>query len=160
MNASGAGRARDQRNLREWVGGASAALLGIVVWVQSRGFPELPDGHPGPGLFPSVVGIGLFLAGALLIASALRPRGAPPVAPSERVLGGAAAGSARVAAVLVAVAGYPLLQPMLGFVPTIAAVCLLVALLLRARPLPAALTALGGTLLIYLLFTRLLGVPL
>jgi putative tricarboxylic transport membrane protein len=160
MTSSAAGRDGGSRASGELVGGASALLLSILVWVQSRRFPELPDGHPGPGLFPALVAVGLLLAGAVLVLSALRPGGAASAAPADEAHGGAAAGGARVAAVLAAVGAYPILQPLVGFVPSVAAVCLLVGLLLRARPIPAALTAIAGTLVIYLLFTRLLGVPL
>jgi len=52
------------------------------------------------------------------------------------------------------------LQGLLGFVPTLSLLSLVVALLLGARLIHAVPTALISALLIYWLFTGLLGVPL
>jgi integral membrane sensor domain MASE1 len=51
-------------------------------------------------------------------------------------------------------------QQQLGFIPTVSLLSFGVAFLLRAPLLPALLTSVVGTVLIYWLFTRLLGVPL
>jgi hypothetical protein len=53
-----------------------------------------------------------------------------------------------------------LLSGLVGFVATVSVLCFLVALLLQARPLAGAITAVAGTLVIYVVFTQLLGVPL
>jgi putative tricarboxylic transport membrane protein len=144
--------------VKQLIGGIAVILLSMLVWFQSRTFPQLPDGHPGPGLFPGVVAVALFLCGAVLSASALwSPR--PDRAETEGTPA-PAAGGARIAAVLLALVLYPFASVAIGFVPTISITCFLVALLLKARPVPGAVTALGGTLVIYLLFTRVLGVPL
>jgi putative tricarboxylic transport membrane protein len=144
--------------VKQLTAGVAVVLLSLLVWLESRGFPELPDGHPGPALFPRVIAIGLFLSGAYLTVSALLPEREPALEPAGRT--GVAGGVARIAVVTLALAAYPFASDLLGFIPTISAISLLVALLLKARPLQGALTAVGGTLVIYLLFTRVLGVPL
>ena len=58
------------------------------------------------------------------------------------------------------VALYPLMQGWLGFIPTVSVLSFVVAVALKARLVVAALTALLSTLLLYWLFTGLLGVPL
>jgi hypothetical protein len=88
------------------------------------------------------------------------PAEPPGTALEAAPAGGARRGASRIALVALAIALYPVAHQLLGFVPTVGALSLTVALLLRARPLPAALTALGAAVAIYLLFTRLLGVPL
>jgi hypothetical protein len=55
---------------------------------------------------------------------------------------------------------YPLFHAQVGFVPTAAALIFGVAVILRAKPLPAAVVTAASTWIIYLAFTRLLGVPL
>ena len=140
------------------IGGILAAIVAVVVWLISGDFPGLPEGHPGPGLFPRAIAIGLLLGGVFLIVQALRADRGVEVERHAPV--GAAGGVGRVAAVVVVLLLYPLLNDLVGFVPTVSAACFLVALLLRARPLASALTAVGGTVVIYFVFTQLLGVPI
>lgn len=174
--------------MKDTLAGLAVMVLAGSVWLQARNFPALPEGHPGPALFPNVVAAGLFLAGAALVmATFIRRRrsgdapstGAPATAepttaPTEPTAGpaeptaappGAATtapvpGLLRVALVVGAAGLYPVLAPAVGFVPTVSLVSVVVALLLRARPVPAVATAVVGAVVTYLLFTRLLGVPL
>lgn len=135
---------------------AGAALLafGVAVWVYAGTFPELDDGHPGPALFPRVIGFGLALAGLGLLAIGVRgrvPAGRAAVAWS---------GVGRLAGVLALALAVPLAYPWVGFVPAVSVLSVAVAVALGARWWLAGAVGVGGTLLIYLLFTRLLGVPL
>jgi len=162
--------------------GLATIALAVFVWFQARSFPTLPEGHPGPGLFPSIIAVALFVAGALLVLSA-RKRRSPaadfphvPGQPEERApladpaqvetpdptprLAAARPGILRIVLVVGVVALYPVVAPAIGFVASLSVVSVVVALLLRARPVPATVAAVGGSILIYLLFTRLLGVPL
>jgi len=152
--------------------GLAFMALAAFVWFQARGFPELPEGHPGPALFPNLVAAGLFLAGAALAVTSLMaarsggPEGGAQVTPEEGSApdddgpDSAGRGVLRIVLVLAAVGAYPLISPATGFVASVGIVGVVVALLLRARPVAAVTTAVAGTLVIYLLFTRLLGVPL
>lgn len=31
-------------------------VAGLLVFLKSQAFPDLPEGHPGPGLFPAYIG--------------------------------------------------------------------------------------------------------
>jgi len=142
--------------IRELLVGVLMVALAVAVWVHAQGFPELRGGHPGPALFPQAVSVVLGLSGLLLCAVALR-QGFSPSGSSTGVAWG---GLARALLVVVLASLYPLVQEQLGFIPTVSLLSFGVAFLLRAPLLPALLTAGIGTMLIYLLFTRLLGVPL
>jgi putative tricarboxylic transport membrane protein len=147
--------------MKRYVAGIGASLvliLSLFVWFYARTFPTLPDGHPGPGLFPSAVAIGLFLCGCYLAFRSLRVETTGP--PEDTASEGRSGGLLRIGAVLAAIGLYPPLSGLLGFVPTVSALGFLVAILLGARPIPGAVTAVAGTGLVYLLFTRVLGVPL
>lgn len=147
--------------MKPFVGAISAGLviiLSLFVWFYSRTFPSLPDGHPGPGLFPRAVAAGMFIAGCYLALRALR--GEPAGASQELKAESVGKGLSRIGVVLLALGLYPFLTGIVGFVPTVSGISFIVALLLKAKPLQSAATALGGTLFVYLLFTRLLGVPL
>lgn len=141
--------------IRELLVGVFMVALAVAVWVHAQGFPELRGGHPGPALFPQAVSVVLGLSGLLLCAVALRQGFSP-----SGSTGVAWGGLARALLVVMLASLYPLVQEQLGFIPTVSLLSFGVAFLLRAPLLPALLTAGIGTMLIYLLFTRLLGVPL
>lgn len=133
------------------------ALAGVVLWIASD-FPALPEGHPGPALFPRLIAGGLLVSGIVLVVRALKQGPSPPrsealpVRRFRRVL--------RLTTTVALVALYPWLAGTLGFVAGIAVISFAVALILGARPVPAAATTVGASLAIYWLFTAFLGVPL
>lgn len=143
---------------QELLNGGLTLALGGWIWWYAGGFPSLPEGYPGPALFPRVLGIGLIGAGlAILIVAFLhRQRLAGQVA-EEGVRRG---GLLKMAGGLGLVALYPFVQPLIGFAAALGAVCFLTALLLRAKIWVAALTALGTVLFIHLVFVTLLGLSL
>ncbi|NND32350.1 MAG: tripartite tricarboxylate transporter TctB family protein [Saprospiraceae bacterium] len=129
-------------------------LIGILVFIFSRQFPVLPEGHPGPGLFPSVLGGFLILAGVLLLISAFRPRAINDTASFEK-------GNWRIVLLMLAViVVFPFLQQFLGFLPALAIAILIVGLLMRLRIVKAILVTLLTTAFIYLIFNQILHVPL
>ncbi|GAA1290446.1 hypothetical protein GCM10009609_67980 [Pseudonocardia aurantiaca] len=138
------------------VGGLLSAALGAAVLLHVRTFPELPDGQPGPALFPGLVGALLVVFGLVLAVRALRARGRA-VAPAAQV---APQGVVRALAVLGFVAAYLLLAEAVGFILTMAVLLFLLTWLLGVRPLVAAASAVVTTGAIVLLFRELLLVPL
>jgi putative tricarboxylic transport membrane protein len=139
------------------VGGLLAAALGAAVVLHVRTFPELPDGQPGPALFPGIVGSLLVLFGLVLVVRAVLGRGRPSADPDAGVT---ARGRLRALAVLGLVVGYLLLAETLGFAVTMGVLLFLLMWLLGARPLIAALAAAATTGFILLVFEELLLVPL
>ena len=142
--------------LRNSVAGVLLAGLGVWIWVYTEAFPALQEGYPGPALFPRIIAAGLALAGLGFVAGSLRHRGE-----IRQVLQRPAwLGVARLALGVGLVALYPLMQTWLGFIPTISILCFVIAVALKVRLVVAAVTAVLGTLLLYGLFTGVLGVPL
>jgi putative tricarboxylic transport membrane protein len=139
------------------VAGLLAAGLGAAVVLHVRTFPELPEGRPGPGLFPGIVGALLVVFGLVLVVRAVRGRGLPAANPDEGVT---AQGQLRALAVLGLVAGYLLLAETLGFVVTMGVLLFLLMWLLGARPLVAVASAVVTTGFILMVFGELLLVPL
>lgn len=138
--------------------GVAFATVGVWTWFQTRGFPTLRDGHPGPALFPGILAIALTIAGvALAVHGVARPR---RLAAEFRAFSLPGQGLLRVAVVALLGLLYPLFHAQVGFVPTASALIFGVAIILRAKPLPAAVVTAISTWIIYLAFTRLLGVPL
>lgn len=137
-------------------GGLIAAVLGAAVLLHVRTFPELPDGQPGPALFPGIVGALLLVFGLVLAVRALLTRGRP-VAPGAPVAPG---GPLRAFAVVGFVVAYFLLAEVVGFIVTMAVLLFLLTWLLGGKPLVAAVSAAVTTGVIVLLFRELLLVPL
>ncbi len=139
------------------VGGLLAAALGAAVVLHVRTFPELPDGQPGPALFPGIVGSLLVLFGLVLVVGAVLGRGEPSADPDAGIT---AQGRLRALAVLGLVVCYLLLAETLGFLVTMGVLLFLLMWLLGARPLVAALAAAATTGFVFLVFEELLLVPL
>jgi len=139
------------------VAGLLAAGLGAAVVLHVRTFPELPDGQPGPALFPGIVGALLVLFGLALAVRGVRARGRPAADPDAGVT---KQGWLRALAVVGLVVAYLLLAETLGFAVTMGVLLLLLMWLLGARPLVAAVAAVVTTGFILLVFGELLLVPL
>ncbi|NGM20424.1 hypothetical protein G3576_10400 [Roseomonas stagni] len=86
--------------------GLALAAIGLACLAVALGQPfRLPSGRPGPGFVPALIAGALVALGLLQAATA---RGAPP----------AGRGGARAGAMLcLAVAGFALLLPWVGFLP-------------------------------------------
>lgn len=132
--------------------GLGLTLLALVVLFTARAFPDVPGQKLGASFLPMLVGAGLLLCGLLLVA---RSRHAP------------ATGSARgidqvlpAVVVMAAVAGYVLLADRLGFLIVAPLLLLAVFKALQVGWRSALLWALGGTVVVHVVFYKLLRVPL
>lgn len=144
--------------INDLVLGLVMALLGaITVWA-SQDFNTLPRQSFGAGSFPILVGSLLIFLGLLL---ALRSFQQHRVLFSWQGQISLSHTLACLVAVVVAVAGYALLTPILGF-PLVAPVMLtlLIGWLSKGRWSLALIIAIVSTILIWIVFAQLLHVPL
>jgi len=137
-----------------WVG-AMLALLGTAVMWSSRAFPAVPGQKVGAGFLPGIVGAGILLCALLLVWRSTRAAvyvDAETGRQNERYL--------PAAVVVAACIGYILLAQRLGFL-IVAPLCLVaVFLAFRSRFMPSLLWAVVGTLVVHVVFYKLLRVPL
>jgi putative tricarboxylic transport membrane protein len=161
--------------LGDLVIGLVAVGFGVAVLLHVRGFPQLQDGAPGPALFPAILG-GLFiLFGAVLVVRALRhrrqhrrpeeataeqPTEAEDVSDTGHLPISTGAAWVNALSVLGMVVLYMLLAETLGFALTMTMLLFALAWRLGAGPLPALLSAIATTAFIYVVFVRVLYVPL
>ena len=144
--------------VKNLISGGLMIGLGVWLWIYTGTFPELQERYPGPALFPRVIAIGLVLSGLGLVGSSVRKLAA--TRQPLQLARPAWSGLVRLALGLGLLALYPLMQGGLGFIPTVSLLSFVIAVVLKARLTVAALTAVLSTVLLYWLFTGLLGVPL
>ena len=128
-----------------------------VVLVHVQSLPELDNGYPGPALFPSVLAVLFILCGIGLIIQGIRKR--------EKVLKfdtGAVsrAGWINIAFVLSAILCYIFFSDFVGFLIFSFVILVILMKWLKVRTSLSLLMSVGVTLAIYLLFAKILLVPL
>jgi putative tricarboxylic transport membrane protein len=135
--------------------GIVVIIFGLAVAVHAQSFPGMGN-MPGPSLFPTVLGVLLMIAGAAQIPGGIRSR-----APLVTILPEfTAKGMLNTGAFFVAVVFYIYASETLGFLLTSFCIMFVLMLLLRAKPLPSALVSAGASLTAYLIFNKMLLVPL
>jgi putative tricarboxylic transport membrane protein len=142
------------------VSGAALVLFALAMIWYTRTFPAMPGQHFGPALFPVLIGIGLLLTGAILIA-----RGVARLRTKPLFSGGAWLRSGPHLINFLAIVGglllYILISDRLGFIPTALLLLFGWLLLFRGgRPVSSLVIALALTLAVDYLFSELLLVPL
>jgi len=143
------------RRTDAWVGLGLAVLAGAVLW-SARAFPNVPGQKLGAAFLPMLVGAGLLLCGIALVVRSLRGRAYANDTAAEA--GSEHFGSSLV--IIAAVLAYILLSERIGFL-VIAPLCLMAGFLAFRIGWRRALGwALGGTVLVHVVFYKLLRVPL
>ena len=128
----------------------------VVLWhVQS--FPSLDNGYPGPALFPSVLAVLFIFCGIGLILQGVRQR--------EKLLKFdtgtlTLSGLLNILFVLGTIVCYIFLAQYAGFLIFSFLVLLILMKWLKVKPLASILMSSAVTLVIYLLFAKILLVPL
>ena len=140
---------------KEFTSGTILLILGFGIFFYARTFPDLPKGYPGPGLFPSILGLSLALVGCLLLFYLSRQPGSSQI---ERTTDKSSNRSLVFCLVLVIL--FPILQPLIGTYPTLLVLGLLMGINLGLPLLIAGTTTFATVLLIYLAFNLMLGLPL
>ena len=140
--------------------GAGFVGAGAAIFAATLRFPRLEDGAPGPALFPQVLAVLMVGFGACLaLPAALRrrtnPSDATPVSARLHL-----DGALNTLLVFAAIIVFMLVSPVLGFLLTAAASLLGLMWWLGTPPLRAAAAAVGLTLFVYVIFGKVLRVPL
>ena len=127
-----------------------------VLWhVQS--FPSLENGYPGPSLFPSVLAVLFIICGIGLIIQGVKKH--------EKLLKFETVsltlpGLFNIFFILGAIVCYILFAEYIGFLIFSFAVLLILMKWLKVKTISSVLMAFGVTLVIYILFAKILLVPL
>ena len=140
--------------------GAVLVLFALAMLAYTVTFPGLPGQDYGPALFPRLIGIGMILTGAILIAGGLRRRGTEPLVDGTGWLRQRPA-LLRFGAVIGGLVVYVLVSDILGFIPTALGLLFGWLVLFRGgKPVSSLVIALLTVLVVDYAFTRFLLVPL
>lgn len=136
---------------------SSVALVGfaIAVGMLASQLPEMPDGSPGPALFPSIIAVGIGLTGLFLGIQLLWKNPEQSDASSGDVKGLARLGAGMMLAFFA-----PWLAPYIGFVPVVGIVVFGLGLLMHVSIKWAIAGGILTSLLVFVIFNWLLGVSL
>jgi putative tricarboxylic transport membrane protein len=146
--------------INDTVFGAVLLALAASIWIAAAGFPKMPGTQYGPGFFPQVIAVGLGIGGLMLLW-----RGRQALLAGERIasIGPWARHPSRWLGLLVIVGSllfYDQAADILGF-PIVGLIIGIVFMAyLGVRLWRAAVISLGMVVVIWLLFARLLLVPL
>lgn len=174
----------DSPGTGDLISGLCAAGFGIALLLHVRGFPQMPDGAPGPALFPGILGALFILFGSILVVRWYRHRAVPSTEAAAGEIDrpgsglvdvvrtdepGDALGGPSIAvstawvnalSVVGTVVAYVLLAGVLGFALTMSLLLFLLTWRLGTPLLVALITSGVTTGLLYVLFERVLFVPL
>ncbi|MCP4622747.1 MAG: tripartite tricarboxylate transporter TctB family protein [bacterium] len=137
--------------------GLSLIIFACAVLVHVRSFPKLDNGYPGPALFPSVLAVLFIFCGIGLIIQGIRNR--------EKLLKidlgtVTLAGWINIAFVLGTVACYIFFAEYVGFLIFSFVILMILMKWLKVKMLHSLVMSITVTLAIYLLFAKVLLVPL
>ena len=141
------------------VSGLAVAGLGLFVFLRAQTFPAIGGVAIAPSFYPGLIGAILMVLGlALALQTLLRKAVFPLVHSLDRLR--QPGNIMALLAIVLAILAYGLLSPAIGFIATVFPVSFVVLLAFRIRPGIGALTAFCLTVAFYLLFAKILRVPL
>ena len=132
-------------------------VFACAVLIHVQGFPQLENGYPGPALFPEVLSVLFIFCGIGLIIQGVRKR--------EKILkvdlsSISSVGWLNIVFVLGAVLCYIFFAEFLGFLIFSFVILMILMKWLKVKTLPSLIMSVIVTLGIYLLFSKILLVPL
>lgn len=137
--------------------GSIFAVVGALIFLHAISFPNLKGGYPGPGLFPQLLGVLLVFAGLGIAIQATAKRVLPRALPlsdfsrREKIT---------AALIVLAIVGYIVFVDTVGFIPI--TIVIMLGMMLRTGVSWgwSIVVSVGVTVAIYILFNRILHVPL
>lgn len=150
--------------MRDFFAGIGFVIAGVVTIITAQQFPTLPSLQYGPSLFPSLIGGGFCLGGAVLALNALwlRKKANAQEAHGNPSLAGSLPKKTNWAMLLppISIVFYILASDYLGAMLTIMVILFSLMLLRKTSPYIALATSLAVSSAIYFIFSRYLLVPL
>jgi len=143
---------------KDYIGGGLFMALGVFLWSMTFQFPVLDDAHPGPSLFPRVLGTLLIFFGAMVVYSGWRSRGIKEETnPDEEKI---PLNYFNPILVIILIGVFIALANKLGFIITGVAILFTLMTKLRVSLLKSSIVSIALVCFVYVIFSKLLRVPL
>ncbi len=147
----------------DYIGAGIFIALGVFIWAVSFQFPVLPGGHPGPSLFPRVLGTLFIFFSLIVIREGRRTSKTPP--PAEEDEGGNVTligekNYFNAVLVIILIAAFIVLAGRVGFIITGGAVLFILMWKLHVKLLKSLIISAVVMCIIYSVFSKGLRVPL
>lgn len=144
--------------ISDTVVGAGFVVAGALIFTGTLNYPTLEAGHPGPSLFPRILGGLMALFGGVLSVHGFRSRDVTDEVAWLQLHRDPSFINAMV--ILAGVLAYIFLVDRVGFLLMGALVIFVIMWRLQVRLLTAAVVAIAFNTLVYFLFAKILRVPL
>jgi len=144
--------------ISDTVVGAGFVAAGALIIAGTLNYPSLDGGHPGPSLFPRLLGGLMAIFGGLVGLKGLRT--GDTTEEVEWLLLHKSTGFINAVFVLVGVTAYILLVEKLGFLLTGALLLFVIMWRLNVTPLKALIVAIVFNTIVHFLFYKIMRVPL
>ncbi len=142
---------------KDYIGGGIFAALGVFIWALTFQFPVLEDGHPGPSLFPRVLGTLFFIFGFMVVFNGWKSRRTPEESPPESEL---PLNYFNPIVVILLIAAFIALASKLGFILSGAAILFVLMMKLRVPLLKRSIVSVALVCIVFFIFSKVLRVPL
>lgn len=136
--------------------GILSIVLGLAIIIRVQFYPSQAGGQPGPALFPEVIG-GLFVVVGMVLFWQARRSAEPLIARLPELT---AKGAGSILFTAGAIIFYILASQSLGFLLTSFIIMVAIMSLLKATLTLSVPVAAGTTICIYMIFNKMLLVPL
>jgi putative tricarboxylic transport membrane protein len=143
---------------KDLIGGGIFMALGVFLWSMTVQFPVLDDAHPGPSLFPRVLGTLFIFFGGMVVHSGWKSRGMKEaVVPEEEQV---SLNYFNPILVIILIAAFIALANKLGFIITGAAILFILMMKLRVSLVKRSIVSIALVCFVYFIFSKILRVPL
>jgi putative tricarboxylic transport membrane protein len=142
---------------KDYIGGGLFMALGVFLWAMTFQFPVLDDAHPGPSLFPRVLGTLFIIFGAMVVFNGWRSIKIKEEANSEEQI---PLNYFNPILVIILIAVFIALANKLGFIITGVAILFTLMTKLRVSLLKSSIVSIALVCFVYIIFSKLLRVPL
>ena len=141
----------------DYIGGGIFVALGVFIWAMTFQFPGLDKGHPGPSLFPQVLGTLFIFFGSLVIYNGWKTKKVKEESPPGEEI---PLNSFNPILVIILIAAFIAAANKLGFIISGVAILFILMMKLRVSLLKSSIVSIVLVCFVFLIFSKLLRVPL
>ena len=139
------------------IGGGIFVALGVFIWGMSFSFPGLDGGHPGPSLFPRVLGTLFIFFGSMVVYKGWKTRRVQEEPPSGEEI---PLNYFNPILVIILIAAFIALANKLGFIISGVAILFILMTKLKVSLLTRSIVSVALVCFVFMIFSKLLRVPL